>query len=48
MLDHSEKKTKNNTKLQVNIALNYGSKSEIVDTFKVIKKKKITNIGKFY
>ena len=41
MLDHSEKKTENNTKLQVNIALNYGSKSEIVDTFKVIKKKKL-------
>ena len=41
LLDHSEKKTKNNTKLQVNIALNYGSKSEIVDTFKVIKKKKL-------
>ena len=40
LLDYSEKKTKKNSKLQLNIALNYGSKSEIVNTFKIIKKKK--------
>ena len=39
LLEYSEKKTKNNSKLQLNIALNYGSKSELVDTFKIIKKK---------
>jgi undecaprenyl diphosphate synthase len=31
LLKKSELKTKNNTKLQVNLALNYGSKSEIVN-----------------
>ena len=41
LLEYSEKKTKNNSKLQLNIALNYGSKSEIVDTFKIIIKKKL-------
>ncbi len=41
LLEYSEKKTKNNSKLQLNIALNYGSKSELVDTFKIIKKKNL-------
>ena len=45
-----KKKTKNNKKLQVNLALNYGSKSEIVNSLKLINKKKIlineTNVKK--
>ena len=36
----SEKITKKNTKLQVNLALNYGSKYELVDAFKILNKKK--------
>ena len=40
LLNNSEKKTSNNTKLQINLALNYGSKSELVDAFKRIKKDK--------
>ena len=46
----SEKKTINKKSLQVNIALNYGSKTEIINTLKKIKQKKIiineTNINK--
>ena len=38
----SEKKTFNKKTLQVNIALNYGSKIELINTIKKIKKKKIT------
>ena len=38
----SEKKTFNKKTLQVNIALNYGSKIELVNTIKKIKQKKIT------
>ncbi|WP_415314278.1 polyprenyl diphosphate synthase [Candidatus Pelagibacter sp. Uisw_106] len=37
----SEKKTKNNNSLQVNIALNYGSKNELINSIKMIKLKKI-------
>ena len=37
----SEKKTINKKSLQVNIALNYGSKIELINTIKVIKQKKI-------
>ena len=40
LLNNSEKKTSNNTKLQINLALNYGSKSELLDAFKRIKKDK--------
>ena len=40
LLDHSEKKTSKNTNLQINLALNYGSKSELIDAFKKIKKSK--------
>ncbi len=47
----SETITKKNGRLQVNLALNYGSKFELVDTIKILnkKKKKITikNIEKF-
>ena len=43
LLDFSEKKTIKNTKLQINLALNYGSKKELVYAFnKLYKKKKIS------
>ena len=44
LLKTAEKKTLNNTGLQINLALNYGSKTEIIDAFKKINKnkKKIT------
>ena len=42
LLNNSEKKTSKNTKLQINLALNYGSKSELIDAFKKIKKNKST------
>ena len=38
----SEKKTFNKKTLQVNIALNYGSKMELINTVKKIKQKKIS------
>jgi len=38
LLNYSEKKTLNNNKLQINLALNYGSKSELVSAFKEITK----------
>ena len=41
-LIESEKLTKNNKKLQVNLALNYGSKIELIKTFNKINKKKIS------
>ena len=40
LLNLSEKKTSKNTKLQINLALNYGSKAELVNAFKKIKKNK--------
>ncbi len=40
LLSISEKKTAKNTKLQINLALNYGSKSEIISAFKSLIKKK--------
>ena len=42
LLNNSEKKTSKNTKLQINLALNYGSKSELIDAFKKMKKNKST------
>tara|TARA_B100000787_G_scaffold154301_1_gene129051 strand:+ start:90 stop:767 length:678 start_codon:yes stop_codon:yes gene_type:complete len=44
LLISSEKKTSKNRKLQINIALNYGSKEEIINAIRKIniKKKKIT------
>ena len=44
LLNNSEKKTYSNKALQINLALNYGSKKELVDTFNLINKnkKKIT------
>ena len=38
LLDKSEKKTSKNNKLQINLALNYGSKFEIINAFKNLKK----------
>ena len=40
ILNQSEKKTSKNTKLQINLALNYGSKFELINAFKNIKKHK--------
>ena len=41
LLNTVEKKTKKNTKLQINLALNYGSKLELINAFKKIKRNKI-------
>ncbi len=38
LLNESEKKTSKNTKLQINLALNYGSKSELINAFKKVHK----------
>ena len=38
LLDLSEKKTHKNSKLQINLALNYGSKFEIINAFKNLYK----------
>ena len=40
LLNSSEKKTLKNTKLQINLALNYGSKNELLDAFKSLRKNK--------
>ena len=51
LLINAEKKTLKNKKLQINLALNYGSKFELIDAFKNLKKskEKITekNLNKF-
>ena len=51
LLQQSEKKTKKNKKLQINLALNYGSKSEIIYAFKNLTKHKkrinTTNLKKY-
>ena len=41
ILNRSEKLTKKNDKLQINLALNYGSKSEIINAIRILNKKKI-------
>ena len=38
LLNKSEKKTSKNNKLQINLALNYGSKFELINAFKNLKK----------
>ena len=38
LLNISEKKTSKNTKIQLNLALNYGSKFELLNAFKKLKK----------
>ena len=40
IINYSENKTKKNKKLLINLAINYGSKSEIVESIKRILKKK--------
>ena len=40
LLRNSEKLTSKNTKLQINLALNYGSKIELINTFKKLNKQK--------
>ena len=40
LLNYSEKKTIKNTKLQINLALNYGSKFELINAFKSLNKNK--------
>ena len=40
ILRNSEKITNKNNKLQINLALNYGSKKELVSAFNIIKKNK--------
>ena len=40
LLNKSEKKTSENNKLQINLALNYGSKSELINAFKKVHKNK--------
>ena len=41
LLIASEKKTSNNKKLQINLALNYGSKNELINAFKKLQKNKM-------
>ena len=41
LLKLSEKKTFNNKKLQINLALNYGSKTELISAFKKLQKNKV-------
>ena len=38
LLKKSEKKTQRNNKLQINLALNYGSKIELINAFKNLQK----------
>ena len=40
LLQSSEKITSKNNKLQINLALNYGSKAELINAFKLINKNK--------
>ena len=46
ILLNSEEVTKNNKTLQINLALNYGSKNELINAINLIKKKKI-NFSEF-
>ena len=41
LLNYSERLTSKNKRLQINLALNYGSKSEIIDSLNLIIKKKL-------
>ena len=42
LLLKTEKATRKNKRLQINLALNYGAKSEIINTIKILNKKKLT------
>ena len=48
LLDLSEKKTLKNTKLQINLALNYGARFELLNAFQKLnkKKKRLMKIGR--
>ena len=41
LLDKTEKKTLKNKNLQINLAINYGSKNELISSFKKINQKKM-------
>ena len=41
LLNFSEKLTSSNKRMQINLALNYGSKSEIINTVNYLKKKRL-------
>jgi|TARA_B100000780_G_scaffold263157_1_gene216842 undecaprenyl diphosphate synthase len=41
LLNDSEKKTTQNKKLQINLALNYGSKEELLNSMKLVNRKKL-------
>ena len=41
LLKSAEKKTSKNKKIQINLALNYGSKSELLNAFKNLQKNKV-------
>jgi len=41
LLISSEKITSENSKLQLNLAINYGSKDELINSFRILKKKNI-------
>ena len=51
LLNYAEKQTYENKKLQINLALNYGSKSELINAFNLINKNKkkinVKNISKY-
>ena len=51
LLSLAEKKTSNNSKIQINLALNYGSKYELLSTFKNMQKAKVKinekNVSKY-
>ena len=46
LLNFVEKKTSKNTKIQINLALNYGSKFELLQAFKNLIKKKCQSMKK--
>jgi len=52
LLNDSEKKTSKNTTLQVNLAINYGSRLELINAFQnlIKNKNKINekNVNKFF
>ena len=48
LLNVAEKKTLNNNKLQVNLALNYGSKTELINALKKLNKSKKKSLKKIF
>ena len=42
LLNYSEKKTSKNSRLQINLALNYGSKKELINAFRSVSKAKVS------